>query len=180
MRTCIRQTCPKHSRSSPGRQKYIRDLPARRPYKMYDEDTRSGVTWHALSHAHASTPALPERLHSPLRDLGHGSGMAGVHSMHICEPHGALNGLNSAYDRECTRDSPKRRTRLHLLLLARCALEAQGSRPRSVRTVWGGSRAAHRHDHHQLLRGLSNEHQLLLRGSRPSREVFESILSTVR
>ena len=31
-------------------------------------------------------------------DLGHGSGMAGVHSMHICEPHGAPNGLNSAYE----------------------------------------------------------------------------------
>ena len=91
-----------------------------------------GTTLHALSHAHASSPALPERLKSGCTvhtDPGHGASTAGTHSMHTCEPHGAPNSLNSALDRDGRRDIPKRRTMLQLLPHARCVIEAHRTDP---------------------------------------------------
>eukprot|EP00966_Prymnesium_polylepis_P099615 2306809-Prymnesium_polylepis.1 len=54
------------------------------------------------------------------------------------------------------------------------ATRARSARPRSIRTVRGGSRAARRLDSHQDLHGLSNARQLLvvvldLRSTAPSR-----------
>ena len=132
MRTCIRHV--QNNQDHRLCQKYTRDLAARRPYKMYDEDTRSAVTMaRALSRTckHSSTSGAAAQSTRILgTDLAWLGSTACTSASLI---HGAPNGLNSAYDRECTRDSPKRRTRLHLLLLARCALEAQG--PRSVRAL---------------------------------------------
>ena len=51
---------------------------------------------------------------------------------------------------------------------------------RTVQTINGSSRAAHRRDGQQVLRGLSIARQQLLAGSRPSIDCFESILSVVR
>ena len=88
---------------------------------MARHGTRSLTRIHAFRHLQSGCPAhmKPE----------HGSSTAGIHSMRICEPHGAPNSLNSASERECTYDSPKRGVRQRLLPPFRRALEANRTGP---------------------------------------------------
>ena len=88
---------------------------------MARHGTRSLTRMQALRHFHSGCPAHTKP--------GHGSSTAGIHSMRICEPHGAPNSLNSASERVCTHDSSKRGGRQRLLPPLRRALEAHRTGP---------------------------------------------------
>ena len=88
-----------------------------------------GTTLHALSHAHASSPALPERLHSSYGSRARSQHGWDPQHAHLRASCGAPNSLNSALDRDGRRDIPKRNTMLQLLPHARCVIEAHRMDP---------------------------------------------------
>ena len=126
---------------------------------MYDRDTRGGATWHALSHAHASSSALPQRLSSPHETR--------ARIQHGWDPqHAHLRASwRSQQPQQCIRTSvhPRQlKARRQTTPSAPVTPRARSASHWSDRTIGGGSCAALRRNRHQVLHGLTKARRQLL------------------
>ena len=144
---------------------------------MYDRDTRGGATWHELSHAHASSPALPERLHSP-----HGSRARIQHGWDPQHAHLRVS-WRSQQPQQCIRTSvhPRQLKARRQTTSSAPVTPARSKRIALVRSDHRGRLV--RRSSTQSPPGAPRPHQsppAAPGGSRPSIDGFESILSVVR
>jgi len=135
------------------------DLPTQRPCKTCAPSAHHGTLWHALSHAHASSPAHPNRLASPHCTQARIPHRCNPQHTHAQDPTMSQHAQMCASNDKATWQHKVERT------AAATAAGDMRARRAQIWPVWavrGSLRAAVRLERHQDLHGLSNARQLLL------------------
>ena len=148
----IHQTLPKRQRSSPGSKVHPRSAPAKAVPNVHIDASRHHDGTHALTLACKLSSASKAPVQSSLTQRTAPewySPMACASPSCIALPTPSAAHSTRVHARQ--PKSPRKATPAAPGIT--CARSASH---RSVRTVWGGSRGARRHDRYQDLRGLSN------------------------